>query len=183
MKYQSVQEINRTQKYIMQERPVFNKEALFSDGTKDYRTPAEPNENETVTIRFRTAKDNVDLVFLCAGGKSYLMKFEESDGSFDYYAVEILLGTESFFYYFEIVSGMLVCRYDRYGVTKEIRKPYFFQIVPGFSTPDWAKGAVIYQIMTDRFYNGDPSTDVLDREYFYIRTFSARVPPDRKSVV
>lgn len=179
MKYQSVQEINRTQKYIMQERPVFNKEALFSDGTKDYRTPAEPNENESVTIRFRTAKDNVDLVFLCAGGKSYLMKFEESDGSFDYYAVEILLGTESFFYYFEIVSGMLVCRYDRYGVTKEIRKPYFFQIVPGFSTPDWAKGAVIYQIMTDRFYNGDPSTDVLDREYFYIRTFSARVPPEQ----
>jgi glycosidase len=31
--------------------------------------------------------------------------------------------------------------------------------VPDFTTPDWAKSAVFYQIFPDRFRNGDPSND------------------------
>ncbi|MCI9416843.1 MAG: alpha-glycosidase [Eubacterium sp.] len=179
MRRQTVQEVSNTQKYIMQTRPILQKQALFSDGTKDYRIPMEPKPNETVTIRFRTAKDNVDAVWLCTDKNSYFMDFFESDGTYDYYSVDIMLGTEPFSYYFEIASGLLKCRYDRYGVTREIRKQYFFRIAPGFSTPDWAKGAVMYQIMVDRFYNGDPANDVLDREYFYIRTFSRNVPAEQ----
>lgn len=179
MKYKSVHEINRTQQYIMQMRPILDKEALFSDGTKDYRIPPEPKENGTVTIRFRTAKNNVDMVLVCTALDQYPMEWTTSDGTFDYYSVDISLTTEPFSYYFEIVSGLLHCRYDRYGVTQEIRQQYFFQIVPGFSTPDWAKGAVMYQIMVDRFYNGDTSNDVLDNEYFYIRTLSKQVPPSQ----
>ena len=179
MKHKSVYEINKTQQYIMQTRPVLKKEALFSDGTKDYRIPAEPKENETVTIRFRTARDNVDRVILCTEESRYEMKLAECDGTFDYYAVEISLGTHAFSYYFEIISGILCCRFDRYGVTTEIREPYFFRIVPGFSTPDWAKGAVMYQIMVDRFYNGDETNDVLTGEYFYIRTLSTKVPKEQ----
>ena len=45
---------------------------------------------------------------------------------------------------------------------------YSFGIIPGFHTPDWAKGAVMYQIFVDRFCNGDPSNDVLTGEYSYI---------------
>lgn len=30
---------------------------------------------------------------------------------------------------------------------------------PAFATPDWAKGAVVYQVFPDRFANGDPSND------------------------
>ncbi len=30
---------------------------------------------------------------------------------------------------------------------------------PDFATPDWARGAVVYQIFPDRFFNGDPSND------------------------
>ena len=36
--------------YILNMRPVFNKEALFSDGTEYYRIPAEPKAGDTVTI-------------------------------------------------------------------------------------------------------------------------------------
>ncbi|HIT90306.1 MAG TPA: hypothetical protein IAC41_07790, partial [Candidatus Merdenecus merdavium] len=56
------QDIQNTKKYISLMNPVFNKAALFSDETKAYRVPEEPQCNETVTIRFRTAKDNVDAV-------------------------------------------------------------------------------------------------------------------------
>ena len=51
--------------------------------------PAEPKENEIVTIRFRTAKDNVDVVWLCTKDTRYQMKLVERDDTFDYYAVRI----------------------------------------------------------------------------------------------
>ena len=34
------------------------KQALFCDGTASYVIPQEPRENETVSLRFRTAKDD-----------------------------------------------------------------------------------------------------------------------------
>lgn len=36
-----------------------------------------------------------------------------------------------------------------------------FVITPGFHVPEWAKGALMYQIFVDRFNNGDPTNDVL----------------------
>ena len=149
-------------------RPVLSKKALFSDGTKDYRSPAEPRENDKVTIRFRTKRDNVDMVWLCSREKKHRMKRTETKWDFDYYSVEIQLGSEPFFYYFKVVTGILECYYDRYGVNDKPREEYYFCIVPGFSTPEWAKGAVMYQILVDRFYNGNPAGDVLDGEYYYV---------------
>lgn len=40
---ESVYELNRIQRYIMQMRPLLKKNALFSDGTADYRQPVEPD--------------------------------------------------------------------------------------------------------------------------------------------
>ena len=42
-----------------------------------------------------------------------------------------------------------------------------FQIIPEYFVPDWAKGAVMYQIFTDRYCNGDPTNDVRTGEYSY----------------
>lgn len=161
-------------RYIMQMRPVLRKRALFSDGTADYRRPMEPKENETVEIRFRTAKDNVDAVILWSNGKDYNMTKVEAEDDYDYYSVKIQLGSEPFYYYFEIVTGMMYCYYDRSGVVRDEARQLFC-IVPGFSTPDWAKGAVMYQIIVDRFYNGDSSNDVVDNEYYYIGVPSKQV--------
>ncbi|MBR1390452.1 MAG: glycoside hydrolase family 13 protein [Lachnospiraceae bacterium] len=175
MSEQSIYELNRIQQYIMQMRPILKKRALFSDGTEDYRIPPEPEPFERVTIRFRSAKSNVDAVWLNAGERKYRMQKVETEGAFDFYSVDISLEDQPFSYYFEVVTGMLRCYYDRYGVTPEIRPQYSFCIVPGFSTPKWAKGAVMYQILVDRFYNGDPGNDVLTDEYFYIRSNSRKV--------
>ena len=35
------------------------------------------------------------------------------------------------------------------------------RVVEGFATPDWARDAIWYQIMLDRFANGDPSNDIV----------------------
>lgn len=168
MNQKSIYDLSRIERYMMQMRPVLSKKALFSDGTKDYRSPAEPRENDKVTIRFRTKRDNVDMVWLCSREKKQRMKRTDTKWDFDYYSVEIQLGSEPFFYYFKVVTGILECYYDRYGVNDKPREEYYFCIVPGFSTPEWAKGAVMYQILVDRFYNGNPAGDVLDGEYYYV---------------
>jgi len=159
-------EFNRS--YIANMRPVFNRRALFSDTSEWFVSPAEPNPYEEVTIRFRAAKNNVDTVYLvCKGEKHYMMKAETVD-EFDYYSVTLQLDNEKITYYFEIHLGSLVGYYDARGMVREVSEYYNFAIVPGFKTPKWAKGAVMYQIYVDRFCNGDTSNDVLTGEYSYI---------------
>ena len=46
MNQKSIYDLSRIERYMMQMRPVLSKKALFSDGTKDYRSPAEPREND-----------------------------------------------------------------------------------------------------------------------------------------
>ena len=145
-----------------------NREALFCDGTGDYVIPAEPEINEKVVLRFRTAHNDVDEVKLHAGEQTYTLWKMQTTGEFDFYEIEYQLGTESFHYYFEIKKGTEICYFSRYGVTYRAEEYYSFIIQPGFSTPEWAKGAVMYQIFVDRFYNGDPTNDVEDGEYIYI---------------
>ena len=41
-----------------------NKKALFCDGTSQYVNPSEPERNEEVVFRFRTAKDDAEHVCL-----------------------------------------------------------------------------------------------------------------------
>ena len=145
-----------------------NREALFCDGTGDYVIPAEPEINEKVVLRFRTAHNDVDEVKLHAGEQIYTLWKMQTTGEFDFYEIEYQLGTEPFRYYFEIKKGTEICYFSRYGVTYRAEEYYSFIIQPGFSTPEWAKGAVMYQIFVDRFYNGDPTNDVEDDEYIYI---------------
>ncbi|MGN0483670.1 MAG: glycoside hydrolase family 13 protein [Lachnospiraceae bacterium] len=175
MKEQSKIELFQIQQYMMQMRPILKREAIFSDGTADYRDPVEPEQNQEVKVRFRTAKQNVDAVWIRTEQEKRLMKKVETDENFDYYEVRVLVGENPFYYYFELQSGAMVCFYDRFGVTKEVREQYRFCILPGFHTPDWAKGAVMYQILVDRFCNGDTSSDVQNDEYFYIQEHSRKV--------
>lgn len=156
-------------------RPVFNTRALFSDETSNYVYPMEPNPGDIVKIRIRTQRDNVDAVFLISGSLKKKMDFEESEGRFDYYMTKIKVGAEPIYYYFEIQAGKTRCFYNKCGVSRDLQKNKSFCIAPGFSTPDWAKGAVMYQIFTDRFRNGDPTNDVEDREYIYIGEPSVKV--------
>ena len=175
MTYDSVQKFNSVENYILQMRPILRKRALFSDGTADYRMPPEPKAGDTVKIRFRTAADNVDLVVLCHEDEHIEMHLTDCDRDFDYYEAEIRVGEEQYKYHFEIISGMLRCTYDRAGVSRDFRPQYEFCIIPGFSTPEWAKGAVMYQIFTDRFCNGDTSNDVKTGEYYYINRQTKQV--------
>lgn len=154
--------------YLATMRPVFNRRALFSDTTGDYLIPPQPEAYEVISVRFRTAKNNVDYVLFVCGSEKYVMEKAESDKHFDFYETKLKLGDQKISYHFEIQSGMLKGYYDTRGLVHEVNEYYDFVVIPGFKTPDWAKGAVMYQIYVDRFCNGDPANDVLTNEYCYI---------------
>ncbi len=167
--------LERNRDYISNMRPVLNKKALYSDTTANFISPSEPSSYGTVTITFRTAKNNVDYIIIAEQKKNHNMEKAYSDDMFDYYTHEIQLENEPIYYYFEIHSGKMMCFFDVRGAVKEPLPQYRFFVIPGFNTPDWAKGAVMYQIFIDRFYNGDKSNDVETGEYSYIGDRSVRV--------
>ncbi len=152
-----------------------NREALFCDGTAQFVIPAEPEPFEKVKFRFRTGYQDVDFVRIIIDGIGHIMNPGEPEGLFDYYEIEWQMGDKPFCYLFEVNRGEEVCYYNRYGACDKPDSHYDFRIMPGFHVPEWAKGAVMYQIYIDRFYNGDSSNDVVDGEYLYIGEPVSRV--------
>lgn len=165
----------KTQLYLDNLTTIFNPQALFADGTEFYRCPAEPDPYDRVRLRLRCARENLDSVILVFNDERIEMEKLYNDRLFDYYETFVQLGTEQVFYYFEIHCGQMTCYYNNVGLCNSVEEYYNFTMTPGFHTPDWAKGAVFYQIYVDRFYNGDRSNDVEDDEYFYIGEGTSKV--------
>ena len=150
--------------------------AVFSDETPSYRYPSEPDPWESVLIRLRTAKNSARRVQLLFGNLRFgaLMVRRESDAYFDYYEAGLVCTKEEVIYRFLIdcEDGGRIA-YDKSGARAvqgnrpEFNDAYAFRFKPGFHVPDWAKGAVQYQIFPDRFCNGDPTNDVTANEYYY----------------
>jgi len=156
-------------------RPVFNKRALFADMSEEYVIPHEPMPYSHIKMRFRTKKNNVDCVFLHIKGDVIKMKKEETIRNFDFYSTTVVVEQDELSYFFEIRCGRITCYYDTRGAVSDIQEQFGFHVIPGFKTPDWTKGAVMYQIYIDRFCNGDASNDVLTSEYSYIGDHVQRV--------
>ncbi len=150
----------------------FIPDAVFSDGTEMFRSPAEPKPFDTVKIRIRVRKKGAVRIWLYVDNRQFMMapekKNEENIDMFDYYYSNVKIGKKPSYYYFEIRTAGLSYIYDRTGLRDHHNPAYDFIITPGFSTPDWAKGCVMYQIYVDRFCNGDPTNDVLTDEYAYL---------------
>ena len=150
--------------------------AVFSDESPSYRFPSEPDSGDTVRIRLRVAKDSAERVILLYDSLTVgTMMFKvRSDEFFDYYEAGIICDEDEVIYRFlvECPDGTKIA-YDKCGAradehhTPDFNPAYAFRFIPGFHVPDWAKGAVQYQIFPDRFCNGDPSNDVVDNEYYY----------------
>ena len=168
-------EDQRLRNYVASMRAVFRKRAVYSDETSFYRSPFEPKPGDLVRIRIRTYKNNVDEVWFISGALRSQMEKKETRECFDYYEISITCGEDPIIYYFELKSGNIVYYYNKIGVTRDLTERHAFRIHPGFSTPEWARGTVMYQIYTDRFANGDPANDVLTDEYAYLEGHSRHI--------
>ena len=141
------------------------KEALFHDGSSQFCKYNE--KSDTYTFILRTTIGAVNQAFMAIDGYEMKMSHVDTKGRFDYYAINLALGTKMIKYHFRTV-GQYRLYYNVFGASEHFSEEWEFEFTPGFKTPDWAKGAVMYQIMVDRFNNGDKSNDVMTNEYPYI---------------
>ena len=165
---ENLSEIQKKLIYMCNVRPTIKMRALFSDATIRYREPEQPKAGEQVTLRIRTGRYNADRVILVADNNEYEMSRCKNDELFDYYQTSIEVGEGKLIYYYRIESGKAVCYYNQIGPQKDHNPYYDYEIYPGLKTPEWAKGAVMYQIFVDRFCDGDKTNNVIDDEYSYI---------------
>ncbi len=149
-------------------KSMISRSALFSDETEMFRDPAEPEAGDIVRVRLRVLRRDYAKVYLLLDGKEQEMTFVRTSGDFKYYGTSFVMPDHMISYSFKIVGRSETLFYNKLGCVETENEYYNFRATPGFKTPDWAKGAVIYQIFVDRFKNGDTSNDVVDGEYFYI---------------
>lgn len=161
--------LTRSMQYILGMRPVLNRDALFADGSDLYRKYTKTESGYTVRLRMRTGRANAWEVRVVTEKGTYLMKRCGSDKLFDYYETELTWPECGDSYYYEVRSGRTSAVYNKNGASDTASASGNFRLMPEFDTPDWTKGAVMYQIFVDRFANGDPSNDVVDGEYYYIK--------------
>ena len=147
----------------------FRKQAVYSDETKQFRSPAEPLSSDEVKVSIRVGKDMFSAVFLHTDEREYLMEKTEENDIFEYYQAVLPPAEKKVTYYFRLQHGEEEGFYNKYGYFTEFKDEGRFEIIRDFVTPDWAKGAVMYQIYPDRFYNGDPSNDIKTNEYIYLK--------------
>lgn len=144
------------------------RDGIFSDETVDYKVPYEPEVGDIVTLRLRTVRGNATRAELLVNGSVLKqMKRKWSKGLFDYYEISFLCQRKTYSYCFVISDDEESIYYNRMGCMESDSACYRFSFVPGFHVPEWARGTVYYQIMTDRFCNGDEKNDVLTDEYEY----------------
>ncbi|WP_408072219.1 glycoside hydrolase family 13 protein [Butyrivibrio sp. JL13D10] len=162
------------------------RDRLFHDMTLDFLQPPHPKPGNNVFLYFRCGQDDAKKVVLVYRNgiqvAEELMKKHHSEDGFDYYLFSGKLPKDSgtIYYYFRIEADDEILYYDLRGAENDVPDRYKFRMIPGFETPDWAKGAVMYQIFVDRFRNGDPSNDVLTKEYNYVGNTSVQVTNWRK---
>ena len=169
---------------------MINRKALFSDETSLFKTPYEPVAGDRVTLKFRTLKNDVSKVYAVINGVQRLMKKLPAGreiSNFDFYSVTFKCPAKTVKYYFMAYDDDDAVAFNRLGCVENAQEEYDYSFVPGFKVPDWAKGAVFYQIFTDRFFNGEKSNDVEDNEYYYTGGHSRKItdwdkPPEELDV-
>ncbi len=146
----------------------FQKDAVFSDETAQFRTPLAPSATDFTEVRIRVGHRQAKAVFLCTEEKKLLMEKKEQQGYFDIYRVLLPPSHKQQTYFFLLEREKEQFYYTKYGISTELPTDGFFSVVRDFHPPEWAKGAVLYQIYTDRFYHGDAANDVQTGEYCYL---------------
>lgn len=142
--------------------------AFFSDETIQFQIPPFPRTGESVVLRFRTPTAGVTQVCVELEAQCLPMQRVRETPLFAYYEVTLPPVFGSVSYAFRCVWENKRCYYGRQGLTEALPPDGRFQMIPGWTPPEWARGAVFYQIFPDRFRNGDPENDVRTGDYLYL---------------
>ena len=137
---------------------------LFDSKKAEFKTPfgcVNPGENCTLHLHIPTSvatrRAEVVLCYEDGNPARYVEMYrQEQRGDYDIYCGEFsLFAPGLYFYYFQIHDPNGMFRLFKQGDDTNMEEGGLWQlscISPYFTTPDWAKGAIIYQIFPDRFH-------------------------------
>ena len=149
---------------------------LFDSKDIEYKEPfgAVP-KGKNVQFSLKAAKDDLNEAFLVMKSeedkkvKKLPMTKRNVEGEYDIWSVEYTPNEIGMYkYQFILDNGVEIKSYgddDGYFGTGKLADvgsagEYDLNVYsPNYTTPDWIKNAVVYQILPDRFYNGDKRND------------------------
>ncbi|QAA23158.1 glycoside hydrolase family 13 protein [Sporolactobacillus terrae] len=155
------------------------KSAIYHQPCSSY---AYPYDRETMHLKVRTKKDDVQSVTLIYGDPYENVKIEEryqwinkqvnmkkvaQTDLHDYWFISVKPPYRRLQYAFVLIDssgtsifygdrGLLANNQDTYSVPDNFFKFPYIHEVDLFQTPEWVKSTVWYQIFPERFDNGDP---------------------------
>lgn len=146
-----------------------NIEGIFSDETIEYVSMQSLKNRQNIRIQIRIFKDDKPDIILVdhRDGSEVVMSKLRSSEHFDFYYAD-LEDRDYLKYYFKIIDGKNTLFFTRFGITDYLKEDALLEYNKNFTLPEWAKGALMYQIFIDRFNRGDETNDVVDDEYIYI---------------
>lgn len=122
--------------------------ALAHDPSSPVTACAQPTGG--VRVRVRTLADDVQAVAVAIdGAETVAMRPEPGRGPFDWWSA-VVRAPNGTAYTFLLTDG-----------TTTVRDPVTYSLAPApaFTTPDWAKHAIWYQVFPERFRNGNAAND------------------------
>ena len=137
---------------------------LFDSKQLQYKTPfgtVTPGEVCTLHIHIphTVQTKSVECILQAENGahiKTAVMEYAKKMGAYEIFKGSFALEEPGlYFYYFRIYDRNGSFRLFKYGDDTNMEAGSLWQLscIPAdFETPDWAKGAVIYQVFPDRFY-------------------------------
>lgn len=147
--------------------------SVYSDGSRYFVNNPLPKKKEEITIYLRMLiNKEIKHVILRTklNGVEILkeMTLSHIDKGLIYYQTKVRVYEDILHYHFYLVTDNNIFYYNQRGITDYIpNELYDFKIITDYLQPSWVKEAVFYQIFPERFYNGDPTNDVLDNEYSF----------------
>ena len=151
---------------------------LFHDQGSLYDSAVEPTCSTPVTLTFRTFHNDItsgNIKYYDTADNAFHwipLTFAANDatGIFDLWRGTIPASCSVKYYRFQLNDGTAMAWYNAAGPSATEPSSDDFYVLPNFTTPDWAKNGVMYQIFPDRFYNGNTSNDIQTNQYSYFGT-------------
>ena len=159
---------------------IIKGDGLFLNyGISTYQSLESVNPLSPISIEFKAKAhiNDVEEIYLLVkkdtSSQLYLMDQVADDGSFEYFqkVIPLISENEEFDYCFIYYDGdNRLYLLDRGFSSINDEDKYFHYskaLVQPFFTPDWVKNGIIYQIFTDRFYDGSVENNPTFEEWYY----------------
>lgn len=143
---------------------------IFHDQGPGYISNIEPSASESVTLSLRSDKGIITKAYIQytedgSAWKSVNMSRKAYDrtGYYEFWQGTVPATDKKYYYRFYSQSSKGNYYYGPNGMSESAPLcENCFLIIPGLSTPDWAKGILWYSILPDAFFNGDILNDKTD---------------------